>query len=50
MNKRIMLSVYCNEQYEDEVTRELNQLFGRLLKEHPEYEFDKEVEWDYADE
>ena len=47
---RVFTSVYCNSKYESEVTRELNILFGRLLKEHPEWEFDKEVDWDPADE
>lgn len=40
------LSVYCDPDFTDEVMAELKALKSRLDKEHPEYKFDMDNEWD----
>jgi len=46
MKKRIMKSVYCEEQYVHDVEEQLALLMQRLQVEHPEWEFDMDLDWE----
>jgi len=43
---RLMKAIYCKEGYAQWVERELTELMDRMQEEHPEWEFDMELDWD----